>query len=982
MVSFAPLMTPSASFYPNRIDDPKAVYLTRKQFGFHGDGIGDDTAALQKAINRVVETTVRGILFVPPGRYRIRKTLRIWPGIRVIGYGPARPVFVLGKKTPGFQKEPAPMVHFAGNIPGHHGQDGFLFQPQAGPKARINFNEPVRDANPGTFYSALSNVDFEIESGNPGAVCVRSNYAQHCFLAHIEFRLGSALAGIHDAGNVAEDLRFVGGKYGIVTSTPSPGWQFCLVDSSFEGQKIAAIKSELSGLTLVRPHFKKVPTALLSNPGMGEQLWIKDGRMEEISGPAILISNENNARNQINLENVVCRNVPVFARFRESGKKIGGKGAIYQVKTFSHGIHVEGAGVREEELPLRTRHEIVPLRRMPLPVATDIPQLPDQETWVDVRTLGVKGDGVTDDTRALKKAIAKHRTLYFPCGAYLVSNTLRLKANTVLIGLHPSATRIFIADATPAFRGVGNPVPVIETAKGGAAIMTGIGVYTNGNNPRAVGVKWRAGKHSFMNDVRFLGGHGTSGLDGKQEKIYTENHSADPDPKRRWDSQYPSLWITDGGGGTIMDIWTPSSFAQSGMLISHTSTEGRIYGMSVEHHVRCEVKLDHVSNWRIYALQLEEERGEGGFALPVEIRDCSKVTFANLFFYRVISSHQPFPCAVKATSSRDIRFRNFHCWSNSKADFDNALLAPDDGLELRQREFSNLTLSGRPPARPASARRSVILEKGSRVEKLTGGFHRLAGGAVDPKGRFYAVEAKHQRIWRWTDGQTEPVLVSDCPLEPYNLFCDRAGNLMVVSYTGKVYALDPDRPEKGITILKARPAASRTGKTMVLPRNYWRGEDMPIQEIIRPRPYHFISPDGTTVLPAGDDFIEGHLSWGIKAHDILRAYGLGPVVSGRPAMVTFENVGKTCSARLDAKGQIRSLELFAERGGESVAVDRKGNVYIAEGNIFVYDRAGNFLETIPVPERPLSLSFGGKDRRTLYIAAGTSLYAVRTRVGG
>jgi hypothetical protein len=40
--------------------------------------------------------------------------------------------------------------------------------------------------------------------------------------------------------------------------------------------------------------------------------------MENVSGPAIVISNENSRMTQINLEDIHCRNVPVFARFRES----------------------------------------------------------------------------------------------------------------------------------------------------------------------------------------------------------------------------------------------------------------------------------------------------------------------------------------------------------------------------------------------------------------------------------------------------------------------------------------------------------------------------------------------------------------------------------------------------------------------------------------------------------------------------------------
>ena len=57
--------------------------------------------------------------------------------------------------------------------------------------------------------------------------------------------------------------------------------------------------------------------------------------------------------------------------------------------------------------------------------------------------------------------------------------------------------------------------------------------------------------------------------------------------------------------------------------------------------------LDHASNWEIYALQTEEERGEGGFALPLDIRDSSDITLANLHMYRVVSSYQPFPYAVE-----------------------------------------------------------------------------------------------------------------------------------------------------------------------------------------------------------------------------------------------------------------------------------------------------------------------------------------------
>src|SRR6185312_11627378 len=91
----------ASSYYTQRPDDPKAIYLTRGDQGARGDGVSDDSDAIQQAIDKVQETTTQGIVFIPEGRYRISKTVFVWPGIRLIGYGAKRPVFVLGKDTPG-----------------------------------------------------------------------------------------------------------------------------------------------------------------------------------------------------------------------------------------------------------------------------------------------------------------------------------------------------------------------------------------------------------------------------------------------------------------------------------------------------------------------------------------------------------------------------------------------------------------------------------------------------------------------------------------------------------------------------------------------------------------------------------------------------------------------------------------------------------------------------------------------------------------
>src|ERR1700744_4840252 len=77
----ADLSSLAASYYPIRLDDPSAVYLTKDKFPVHGDGIADDSDALQQAIDRVQETSQQGIVFVPEGRYRITRTIYVWPGV-------------------------------------------------------------------------------------------------------------------------------------------------------------------------------------------------------------------------------------------------------------------------------------------------------------------------------------------------------------------------------------------------------------------------------------------------------------------------------------------------------------------------------------------------------------------------------------------------------------------------------------------------------------------------------------------------------------------------------------------------------------------------------------------------------------------------------------------------------------------------------------------------------------------------------------
>jgi hypothetical protein len=997
------------SYYPARPDDAKAVYLTPDRFPVRGDGRNDDSQAIQAAIDRVQESTGEGIVFVPQGRYAITRTIFVWPGIRVIGYGEKRPVFLLADNTPGFQKGMATMFFFAG---ARGGAGGFFRVPP--PPPGVYPPKPnVTDGNSGTFYSAMSNIDFEIGDGNAAAVAVRFHVAQHGYLAHMDFHINSGLAALHDVGNFGQDLHFYGGRYGILTRKPAAAWQYTLVDSTFDGQREAAIRENEAQLTIIHCEFRNVPEAIVIDRNYSDQLWVKDSRFENISGSAIVISNEKSRMTQVNVEDADCRAVAVFARFRESGRQMKGPGAVYAVRVLSHGLTVSGMGAMGE---IKTAFDARPLSELPSRGPNRMASLPPTETWINVRTLGLKGDGSSDDTSALKKAIADHRVLYFPMGNYVIKDTIELRSDTVLIGLHPDQTQIDLLDSTPGFQGVGAPKPLLLAPRGGRNIVTGIGLYTGGINDRAVGALWMAGGDSAMDDVRFLGGHGTNGPNGKRENPYNGNLSGDPDPRRVWDSQYPSLWIAHGGGGTFANIWTPSPFAQTGLYISDTTTPGRIYQISSEHHVRTEAKLDRVENWEIYALQTEGERWESEAASSLEISASKNITLANFHGYRVVRSLRPFPYAIRISDSSNIRFRNIHVDNNSampyctetgeckqyvrssKFSYGDCIFDPLLNLKVRDREFAFLNVNrGRTTA--AAWPPLSLLASGSSVEKLAAGFFNISGAAVDSAGRLYFVDARWHRIYLWAPETKKLSIIRDGPLNPVNLAFDNSGNLMVLSSGGAgmaAYSFRPDGPEDEVTLLMREPSTERSGMNAVLPVSYWVNgdftntldtrtyeyrslEDMFRKLIATKTPFQYVSPDRTLFIPVDEVFVQGQPHLGYKWEHSLQAFGLVEAVPGRPFYVTNESEQRTYRGQVNPDGTLSQVHVFAEQGGESLAQDSHGNVWLAAGQLFVYSPAGKLIGTVRTPERPLQIIFGGRDLKTLFILAQSSLYAVRTR---
>lgn len=87
-------------------------------------------------------------------------------------------------------------------------------------------------------------------------------------------------------------------------------------------------------------------------------------------------------------------------------------------------------------------------------------------------------------------------------------------------------------------------------------------------------------------------------------------------------------------------------------------------------------------------------------------------------------------------------------------------------------------------------------------------------------------------------------------------------------------------------------------------------------------------------------------------------------------------------------GDRRVLHDFGRvRAIDGMSVDAKGNIYGAAGSgatsgVYVFSPEGKKLAFIPLPETATNCVFGGKDKKTLYITGGKSLYRIPVLVEG
>jgi hypothetical protein len=239
-------------------------------------------------------------------------------------------------------------------------------------------------------------------------------------------------------------------------------------------------------------------------------------------------------------------------------------------------------------------------------------------------------------------------------------------------------------------------------------------------------------------------------------------------------------------------------------------------------------------------------------------------------------------------------------------------------------------------------------------------------------------------------------LLADFQWEPLSLACDSKNNLLVVfrynpqpgllingqpekftnppdaygtSFSGwgnsgfgtLVYSVNPANPEETIQKLEKIPMDSLDNVYKALyPSNRWRDyHDFNTISVNRDS-LCFLATDGKTIIPV--------------CYDLARSCALVEAFPGKPLYASDEYDKRTVKFSVDTKGYISDLHYFAEKGEFSSVPDSLGNVYVADGQVYIFDKVGKQTGMIAVPERPSTITFGGKDGKTLFITGRNTLY--------
>lgn len=270
-----------------------------------------------------------------------------------------------------------------------------------------------------------------------------------------------------------------------------------------------------------------------------------------------------------------------------------------------------------------------------------------------------------------------------------------------------------------------------------------------------------------------------------------------------------------------------------------------------------------------------------------------------------------------------------------------------------------------------------ILAPGARVELLANGFEFTEGPAADREGNVFFTDQPNDRIMKWSVEGRLSTFLQPCG-RSNGLYFDRDGHLLACAdERNQLWSIAPDGR---VTVLLERfegkllngpndlwihPGGGVYFTDPLYRRNYWKrgGMEQDGQHV------YLLKPDRQSCVRV--------------ASDLTQPNGIIGSPDGRGLYVADIGARKTYHYTIEPDGTLAGKRLFVEMGSDGMTLDVEGNVYLTGRGVAVFDRTGRKIQHIDIPRNwTANVTFGGRDKQTLFITASDALFAVRTRLKG
>lgn len=265
-----------------------------------------------------------------------------------------------------------------------------------------------------------------------------------------------------------------------------------------------------------------------------------------------------------------------------------------------------------------------------------------------------------------------------------------------------------------------------------------------------------------------------------------------------------------------------------------------------------------------------------------------------------------------------------------------------------------------------------LVAPGASVREVAKGFRFTEGPAGDGKGGLYFSDIPNERI-HYLDADGELSTAMEKSGGANGLWVTKDGRLLACE--GKARRVSV----RGKDGRWATLASQCEGKRLNSPNDLW----------VDPKGGIWFSDPRYGDLSGleQEGFHVYYLPRGAKSPervivDLVKPNGIIGTADGKKLYVADPGAKKTHVYELTGPGKLGKRRLFAETGSDGMTLDEHGNLYITAASVLVYSPEGRLLKRIAVPQRPSNVTFGGADRKTLFITARKSLYALSMTVRG